>query len=291
MAVRKRVHTAVYIAYILPVLPVAIWASGATSRGRCREPRRRAQLPCSSRPFATGMYGVPDAVPWPAHTTAFHRPVGVVAADTSRTTATTSRSRSGTQQQPEQQGDDYGGAATGRSRSSLGDYSSRSGASSSRSYARQDSSRLFPPRAKSSFEKLGDDLGKGGSFIPMRGFPGYASDHQRLQTIMQTDNTTVYDEANEAQTRADRYRRRLQNRNVAEARIAAAYEAEEAEKLRKKERTINGVGRMRRDWENTIKQREMRMCRPQRKRHLKHDGHTLTLVGHGPLAQGGRFET
>ena len=107
--------------------------------------------------------------------------------------------------------------------------------------------RLFPPRAKSSFEKLGDDLGKGGSFIPKRGMPGYATDQQRYRTLKESDST-VYDEANEASIRVDRYRRRLQNRNLAEVRIAAAYEAEEAEKLRKNERTINGKGKMRRDW-------------------------------------------
>eukprot|EP01052_Picozoa_sp_SAG31_P046292 SAG31_NODE_8792_length_1386_cov_1.449883_2_plen_91_part_00 len=59
----------------------------------------------------------------------------------------------------------------------------------------------------------------------------------------------------------NRYRRRLHNRIAAERRIAEAYKAEEADKQRKRERTINGVGRMRRDWENTIKERERRMCR------------------------------
>jgi hypothetical protein len=141
--------------------------------------------------------------------------------------------------------------------------------------------RMFPPRAKSSFEMLADDLNAGGSFIPKPGLPGYADEGRRYTALSRTagGNRTLMDDEGEDELRAARYRRRLEGRNEAEVRIARAYEREEAEKAARHQRTVGGMRRMRQQYEASIKADEARRTRVVRKKVLSHDGERLFREG------------
>ena len=220
------------------------------------------------------MYGVPDASPFvgPKHT--FDRPVfdasPAAAASARRTGRTTGRT-------------------TGRSRSTepLSSFRSDAAASTFRSssalsFAGDDRARLpglFPPRVKSSFEKLSDDLHAGGSFVPARGMPGFADSTQRYQTLQQSNGRTFMDEDGEDRTRQRRYRNKLSGRVAAEARIVAAYEAEEEEKQRQQERSIRRKARMVEQYEQSIAREEAARTKVIRKKELVHDGERLFRGG------------
>ena len=134
-------------------------------------------------------------------------------------------------------------------------------------------------REKSSFEKLADDLNAGGTFIPQRGVPGYATNKTRYQTMKQTEGRTFMDDDGEDAVREDRYINKLNARNASEARILKAYEKEEAEKAEKHRKSVAGMRRMREQYEASIKADELRRTRVSRKKVLVHDGERLYRDG------------
>ena len=151
-------------------------------------------------------------MPWSGPSLSFNRPVfsttsaNELESNSSRAGSDTGRSSMSGRSSASGRTDSSRAHPSSRSRSSIGDYSSRTGQDSSRSYSSRSKADLFGPRVKSSFELLGDDLAKGGSFIPKQGMPGYASSQQRYRTIKQSADignrqTTVYDDAGEDRIR------------------------------------------------------------------------------------------
>ena len=138
---------------------------------------------------------------------------------------------------------------------------------------------MFPPRAKSSFELLSDDLHAGGSFVPRPGMPGYADPARRYQTLQQTNGVTYMDEDGEDNLRQRRYRNKLEGRVAAEQRIAAAYEAQEAAKAEQQERSIRRKANMVAKYEETVAREEKARTKVMRKKALAHDGERLYSDG------------
>jgi hypothetical protein len=127
--------------------------------------------------------------------------------------------------------------------------------------------------------QLSDDLHAGGSFVPRQGMPGYADPTRRYQTLQQTNGTTFMDEDGDDNRRQQRYRNKLEGRVAAEARIAAAYEAQEAEKHEQQQRSIRRKARMVAQYEETVAREEASRTRVMRKKALQHDGERLYRDG------------